>query len=73
MKKTYNIYGMHCSGCVNSAEKALKKVPGVQSASVQLTTEKAVVEFEDGIIPFETLQKAVDEAGYELHVPELKK
>jgi copper chaperone CopZ len=30
MKKTFHIYGMHCAGCVNSAEKALKKVVGVK-------------------------------------------
>jgi len=74
MKKIFNIYGMHCAGCVNSAEKALKRVPGVISAEVQLTTEKAVVEFENGNgkIPVEELREAVKFAGFELGIPDMK-
>jgi P-type Cu+ transporter len=74
MKKTFNIYGMHCAGCVNSAEKALKRVPGVISAEVQLTTEKAVVEFENnnGKFPIEELREAVAFAGFELEIPDMK-
>ncbi len=68
MKKAYNIYGMHCAGCVNSAEKALKRVPGVLSAEVQLTTEKATVEFDSSVekIPLKELKEAIEFAGFEL-------
>ncbi|MCC5906414.1 MAG: copper ion binding protein [Balneolaceae bacterium] len=73
MKKTFDIYGMHCAGCVNNAEKALSRVEGVKSVSVQLATEKAVVEFENGDIPFEKLNEAVSQAGFELKTPKLQK
>ena len=72
MKKTFDIYGMHCAGCVNNAEKALSRVEGVKSVSVQLATQKAVVEFENGDIPFEKLHEAVSQAGFELKTPKLQ-
>ncbi|MGB2982961.1 MAG: heavy metal translocating P-type ATPase [Candidatus Bipolaricaulia bacterium] len=57
------IGGMHCVGCVQTIERALKNVPGVQEASVNLLTEKAFVEH-DVTLPVERLVKAVRDAGY---------
>ena len=73
MKKTFNIYGMHCAGCSNSVQKVLENVPGVKSADVQLTTEKAVIEFDNGDVPVEDLSKAVESAGFKLKVPNTSK
>ncbi|MGQ4274209.1 heavy metal translocating P-type ATPase [Terrihabitans sp. B22-R8] len=42
---TLPIEGMTCASCVGRVEKALRAVPGVESASVNLTTEKAEVSF----------------------------
>jgi Cu+-exporting ATPase len=59
------IGGMTCASCVMRVEKALKKVPGVQEASVNLATESARVVF----LPDEQMQarvrRAVRDAGYE--------
>ena len=38
-----DIEGMTCASCVNRVEKALLKVPGVETASVNLATERATV------------------------------
>lgn len=59
------IGGMTCASCVGRVEKALKKVPGVQSATVNLATESArVVVVSD--LPLEArLRRAVRDAGYE--------
>ncbi len=73
MKKTFNIYGMHCAGCSNSVKKVLENVPGVKSADVQLTTEKAVIEFDNGDVPVEDLSNAVESAGFEFQVPNTSK
>ena len=54
--------GMTCTSCVARAEKALLKVPGVSSASVNLATEKASVETL-GDVSFATLAAAIDKAG----------
>jgi len=61
------VHGMTCASCVARVEKALGKVPGVVSASVNLATERAhvVAVAGTGIDP---LRSAVDAAGYEASV-----
>ena len=61
----FSIEGMTCASCVARVEKALGKVPGVVSASVNLATEKATVHASEAI-PVETLANAVRKAGYEV-------
>ena len=57
------IDGMSCASCVSRVEKALLKVPGVSSASVNLATEKATVRAASTVSPA-ALTQAVDKAGY---------
>lgn len=66
----FHISGMHCAGCSGSVEKALNSLEGVESASVQLTTEKAKVEYIGSVVSIEQMQEAVKNAGYELTVEE---
>ncbi len=63
------VEGMTCSSCVARVEKALTKVDGVQSASVNLATEKATVQFNPAATSVDTLKAAVEEAGYTLTIP----
>lgn len=58
------VSGMSCGGCVNSVERALLRVPGVERAVVDLAAGQAVVE---GNVSTEALVNAVQEAGYEVH------
>ena len=58
------IGGMTCASCVMRVEKALKKVPGVQSATVNLATESARIEVQDAALE-PRLRRAVRDAGYE--------
>lgn len=55
------ITGMTCASCVAHVEKALKQVPGVDSAAVNLATEEARV---TGEVHAAALIKAVESAGY---------
>lgn len=66
-KKQFQILGMHCASCALTIERALKRVSGVKSVSVNIATEKATVEYEEPATP-ETLKKAVDKIGYQLVV-----
>ncbi len=59
-----NIEGMTCASCVGRVEKALKAVPGVTSASVNLATERATVRIADGTSNASRLSEAVKAAGY---------
>jgi Cu+-exporting ATPase len=58
------ITGMTCASCVNRVEKALKKVPGVSAASVNLATEQAAVSYDPAQLAPGQLQAAVEKAGY---------
>ena len=58
-----DIEGMTCASCVSRVEKALLKVPSVQSASVNLATERATVQLTD-VSNVEFLFKAIEKAGY---------
>ncbi|HYN60160.1 MAG TPA: copper ion binding protein, partial [Rubrivivax sp.] len=58
------IGGMTCASCVMRVEKALRKVPGVIDATVNLATEKARVQA-DASVTADALVTAVRQAGYE--------
>ena len=60
------IEGMTCASCVSRVEKALKAVPGVADAAVNLATEKATVRLLSGTVDMSALEAAVRGAGYEL-------
>jgi len=59
------IAGMTCASCVARVEKALKKVPGVQEASVNLATESARITYAPSEQIEARLRRAVRDAGYE--------
>ncbi|MFC3852590.1 heavy metal translocating P-type ATPase [Salinispirillum marinum] len=59
-----NIDGMTCASCVLRVEKALLKVPGVQSAQVNLATERATIHYERDQADTATLIAAVERVGY---------
>lgn len=61
------IGGMTCASCAARVEKKLNKLDGV-AATVNFATEKARVEFGDGISP-EELVTAVESAGYQAELP----
>lgn len=63
-----SITGMTCASCVAHVEKALKKVPGVTDASVNLATESAQVKVGSPSVRPEDLIRAIEDAGYEAQV-----
>ncbi|MGB4727238.1 MAG: cation transporter, partial [Thermogutta sp.] len=65
-----NVLGMHCAGCAARVERALRAVPGVDAAQVNLVTQKAVVRLADPNTSPERLIQAVVDAGYKATVVE---
>lgn len=55
--------GMTCASCVGRVERALKAVPGVQTASVNLATERADLTFTGAANP-QAAVRAIESAGY---------
>ena len=73
MTADIGIGGMTCASCVLRVEKALKKVPGVQEASVNLATESARVTYQASQTSDQIdarLRRSVRDAGYEPRAPE---
>lgn len=64
-----SIEGMTCASCVAHVEKALSKVDGVESVSVNLATERARVNLSQPVTTTDLIDK-VEQAGYTAHIPE---
>jgi|GEM_PF-2330 len=67
---TLPIEGMTCASCVRTVEKALTRVPGVNSAMVNLATETARVTYASAEVTPDALVKAVERVGYGSRLPE---
>ena len=65
-KTTLKIQGMTCNHCVMRVAKAIKAVPGVQDAQVDLQKGEAVVTYDDAKVALEKLSLAVVDAGYKV-------
>lgn len=63
-KKVLLIDGMTCAACSTRVEKVLNRIEGVVKATVNLSTNKAVVEFPSGIIEDHVLIQVVEKAGF---------
>ena len=61
---TLPITGMTCANCVAAVERNLKKVDGVESASVNLSSERATVVFDPHLSDIDNLVARVHRAGY---------
>src|SRR2546430_1549572 len=61
----FQVKGMHCAGCVATIERALRSVPGVVEAQVNLATEQATVAYVPTSVAASALRQAVTRAGYE--------
>jgi P-type Cu+ transporter len=58
------IHGMHCASCVSAIETALKAVPGVREAAVNLAAERGTVRYDPAVVGPAALVNAIAAAGY---------
>jgi len=68
LKTTLIIEGMTCAACSSRVEKVLNKQEGVVKATVNLSTNKAVVEYPSGVIDEDILVKIIEKAGYKAEI-----
>ncbi len=59
------ISGMSCNHCVQRIEKALQEAKGVHKARVELSAEKAYLDYDSSVIKAETLLQVIKDSGYE--------
>ncbi|MGC8905976.1 MAG: heavy metal translocating P-type ATPase [Desulfomonilaceae bacterium] len=64
-KQSYFVKGMSCAACVRRIEQGISALPGVEKASVNLATQKMVVDFDPGITNSEQIVQKLRDIGYE--------
>ncbi len=58
------VEGMTCASCSAAVERAVKKLSGVKSVSVNLTTNRATLEYDPSEVKLVTIKEAITKAGY---------
>ena len=66
MKKTIQMEELVCPMCAQTIETALRKAPGVISATVLYNASKAKVEFDETQTSLEELMRVITALGYEI-------
>ncbi|UNU24646.1 heavy metal translocating P-type ATPase [Microcoleus vaginatus] len=62
---TLKLRGMSCASCASSIEQAIQSVPGVIECHVNFGMEQATIQYDSKQTNLETIQSAVDDAGYQ--------
>ena len=68
---TFGVTGMSCASCAGIVEDALRALPGVQSASVNLATERAHIIYDRTITSPASIRRSVIDAGYDIAVSDI--
>ena len=63
-KTVIKIGGMTCAMCVKTNEEALKKLEGVVSVHVNLSSEKAYITYNPNLTTIAGIKKTIEDAGY---------
>jgi Cu+-exporting ATPase len=64
--ETLTVGGMHCAACSARIEKALRKLEGIENASVNLATEKATVVYNPQTLRLSAIKEAIINTGFEV-------
>lgn len=67
--KTVPIEGMTCAACSAAVERAVRKLPGVTEANVNLTAENLRLSYDELQVSLENVAQAVNDAGYKARIP----
>ena len=69
-KQKFNITGMTCSACSAHVEKAVNRLEGVRTASVNLLANSMSAEYDESILSLEDIIQAVIQSGYGASLPQ---
>jgi len=64
--ETLSVGGMTCAACSARVERALRKLEGIESAAVNLATEKATVVYDSQTLRLSAIKEAIIHAGYQV-------
>jgi Cu+-exporting ATPase len=61
---TIPVGGMTCAACSTRVEKAIRRLEGIETATVNLATEKAMVVYDPRVLRVSAIREAIEKAGY---------
>jgi Cu+-exporting ATPase len=64
--ETLSVGGMTCAACSARVERALRKLEGIESAAVNLATEKAAVVYDPRTLRLSAIKETIAKAGYQV-------
>lgn len=64
MNKTFVVEGMSCAACSSAVERILNRSEAVVTASVNLTTKKLVMDYDETLLSVEEIQSKIEKAGF---------
>lgn len=67
---TYTITGMTCAACSAAVKRVVSRLDGVDTADVNIATEKLEMTYDETKLGFDTIKKAVEDAGYGIIEPQ---
>lgn len=62
----FQITGMTCAACATRIEKGIKKMEGVQEATVNLALEKSTIKYDSELVSEQDFQKKIQDLGYDV-------
>ena len=69
----YHIEGMHCAACSSAVERVTRKLPGVQSSSVNLTTAKMTITYDETKVTQQKIEAEMERAGFHASLAPVEK
>ncbi|KAK1372641.1 putative copper-transporting ATPase HMA5 [Heracleum sosnowskyi] len=66
----FSVIGMTCSACAASIEKAVKRLPGIKDAAVDVLNNRAQVLFYPSLVHDETIRETIEDAGFSARLME---
>ena len=64
-EQSFSITGMHCAACSTRIERVVSGLSGIESATVNLATENARINFDPEIISSRQIRTAIESIGFQ--------
>jgi uncharacterized protein len=64
VEKKFKISGMTCPSCEKTITRVLRNIPGVKSVRVSYKQTEATVQYDESVIEFKNIEKAIEKEGY---------
>ncbi|RWW12460.1 hypothetical protein GW17_00023861, partial [Ensete ventricosum] len=60
----FSVVGMACAACAGSVEKAIKRLPGIHDAAVDVLNDRAQVIFYPAFVSEDTIRETIEDVGF---------